>query len=74
MCFGIQTRRRSKWTVDLYSSLSGTLNKGDTIYNVRSRNKIKVGRLVRMHSDEMEDIETGGAGDIVALFGVDLQW
>ncbi len=49
----------------------GTLNKGDTIYNVRSRNKIKVGRLVRMHSDEMEDIDSASAGDIVALFGVD---
>ncbi|MBM73796.1 MAG: elongation factor G [Proteobacteria bacterium] len=49
----------------------GTLKKGDTIYNVRSKNKIKVGRLVRMHSDEMEDIDVAQAGDIVALFGVD---
>ena len=32
---------------------------------------MKVGRLVRMHSDDMQDIEATQAGDIVALFGVD---
>jgi elongation factor G len=50
---------------------SGQLNKGDTIYNVRTMNKVKVGRLVRMHSDDKEEIEVAQAGDIVALFGVD---
>jgi elongation factor G len=49
----------------------GTLRKGDFIVNSRDRKRVKVGRLVRMHSDEMEDIEDSGAGDIVALFGVD---
>ena len=49
----------------------GTLTKGDFIYNTRSNKKVKVGRLVRMHSDEMEDITEASAGDIVALFGVD---
>ncbi|MCP3982537.1 MAG: elongation factor G [bacterium] len=49
----------------------GTLNKGDTIYNSRTRKEVRVGRLVRMHSDEMEDINAAEAGDIVALFGVD---
>ncbi len=49
----------------------GTLNKGDSVINVRTGKKVKVGRLVRMHSDEMEEIDSCGSGDIVALFGVD---
>ncbi|PID45790.1 MAG: elongation factor G [Proteobacteria bacterium] len=49
----------------------GMLNKGDTVYNSRTGKKVKIGRLVRMHSDEMEEIESCGPGDIVALFGVD---
>jgi elongation factor G len=49
----------------------GSLKKGDTIFNSRTGKKVKVGRLVRMHADEMEDIEVSGSGDIVALFGVD---
>ncbi|NNG08264.1 MAG: elongation factor G [Desulfobacteraceae bacterium] len=49
----------------------GSIGKGDDLINVRDRKKIKVGRLVRMHADEMEDITRAVAGDIVALFGVD---
>ena len=49
----------------------GKLEKGTAIYNTSLRAKHKVGRLVRMHSDEMHDIESAVAGDIVALFGVD---
>jgi elongation factor G len=49
----------------------GTLKKGDTIINMRNKRKVKVGRIVRMHSNEMEDIEDTCAGDLCALFGVD---
>jgi len=49
----------------------GSIKKGDSLINTRTRKKIKVGRLIRMHADEMEDIPRAGAGDIVALFGVD---
>jgi len=49
----------------------GTVRKGDTIINARSGQKLKVGRLVRMHSNEMEDIEDACCGDIIAIFGVD---
>ncbi len=49
----------------------GKLSKGDTVFNSRTGKKVKIGRLCRMHSDEMEDIEFCGSGDIVALFGVD---
>ena len=50
---------------------SGSLQKGDYIINTSNRKKIKVPRLVRMHSDELEDITEAQAGDIVAMFGVD---
>jgi elongation factor G len=49
----------------------GALKKGDELINTRARKKFKVGRLVRMHSDSMEDINEGSPGDIVALFGID---
>ncbi len=49
----------------------GSLSKGDAIVNVRNGKKIKVGRVVRMHADQMEDIETIPAGYIGALFGID---
>ncbi|HET57919.1 MAG TPA: elongation factor G, partial [Deltaproteobacteria bacterium] len=49
----------------------GTLAKGTTLVNVRSGKKFKVGRLVRMHADQMEDIDGLSAGYIGALFGID---
>jgi len=49
----------------------GTLKKGEELMNTRSRKRFKVGRLVRMHADSMEDINEGAAGDIVALFGIE---
>ncbi|GAA6011257.1 hypothetical protein JCM8202_003952 [Rhodotorula sphaerocarpa] len=49
----------------------GTLRKGGTITNVRTGKKVKVPRLVRMHSDEMEDVDSIGAGEICAMFGVE---
>jgi elongation factor G len=49
----------------------GKLAKGDTVVNVRSGRKVKIGRLVRMHANQMEDITEISAGYIGALFGVD---
>ena len=49
----------------------GTMKKGDTIVNSRDGKKVKIGRLVRMHSNDMEEIEEADSGDIVALFGID---
>jgi elongation factor G len=48
----------------------GSISKGDDLINIRDRKRIKVGRLIRMHADEIEDISRAEAGDIVALFGV----
>jgi elongation factor G len=49
----------------------GTLTKGTPMLNVRSGKKVKVGRVARMHADQMEDIEEVSAGFIGALFGID---
>lgn len=49
----------------------GSVKKGDELYNSRARKRFKVGRLIRMHADNMEDISEAGSGDIVALFGID---
>jgi len=49
----------------------GVLAKGDNLINTRSGKKIKIGRLVQMHSNQMEDIDEIPAGYIGALFGID---
>ncbi|NWV35596.1 EFGM factor, partial [Grantiella picta] len=49
----------------------GMLKKSDYIYNTRTGKKVRVQRLVRMHSDNMEDVNEVYAGDICALFGID---
>ena len=49
----------------------GKIKKGEELTNTRSKKRFKVGRLVRMNSAQMEDINEAGPGDIVALFGVD---
>ena len=49
----------------------GALSKGDTVIQTRTGKKIKIGRLVRVHADKLEDIGSATAGDIVGLFGID---
>jgi elongation factor G len=49
----------------------GMIKKGDTIFNSRTSKKIRLSRLVRLHSNNMEDVNEVYAGDIFALFGVD---
>jgi len=49
----------------------GSIGKGDTIINIRTGRKVKVGRVVRIHADQMEDIDGISAGYIGALFGID---
>ncbi|KAL6887597.1 P-loop containing nucleoside triphosphate hydrolase protein [Trichoderma longibrachiatum] len=49
----------------------GTLSKGTYLYNSRTDKKVRIPRIVRMHSNEMEDVNEVGAGEICAVFGVD---
>src|SRR5664280_25152 len=49
----------------------GTVAKGSIIVNIRNGKKVKVGRVVRMHADQMEDVESLPSGYIGALFGIE---
>ncbi|WP_300460836.1 elongation factor G [Desulfobacula sp.] len=49
----------------------GCINKGDTLINSRDGKKFKAGRLIRMHSSQMEEVEAIPAGHIGAMFGID---
>ncbi|MCG8642059.1 MAG: elongation factor G [Desulfobacterales bacterium] len=49
----------------------GCISKGDALINSRDGRKIKAGRLIRMHSSQMEDVDAIPAGHIGAMFGVD---
>ena len=49
----------------------GRLKKGDYIYNMGLKKRQKVSRMVKMHSNEMEDINEAGVGEIFAIFGLD---
>ena len=49
----------------------GSMRKGQFIFHARTGKKVKIPRLVRMHSDEMEEVDGIGPGEICAIFGVD---
>jgi len=49
---------------------SGTVSKGDQIWNSRTGRKERVGRLIQIQSNDHKDIETCYAGDIAAIVGL----
>jgi elongation factor G len=49
---------------------SGSMNKGDTVVNTTNGKKERIGRLLRMHANTREDIDTIYTGDIVAGVGL----
>ncbi|MBX3437280.1 MAG: elongation factor G [Planctomycetaceae bacterium] len=49
----------------------GRIVKGESYVNTRTGKKVRFGRLLRMHANDREDIETAEAGDIIAVVGVD---
>src|SRR6202012_5685843 len=65
-----------KIATDTYGNLSnfrvysGVLNKGTYVYNSRSGRKERIGRILRMHANHREDIDSIGAGDIAAAVGL----
>ncbi len=49
----------------------GTIKKGDTLFNQRTSQKQRFSRIIKMHADKREEIDSAGPGDIVAVMGVD---
>ncbi len=49
----------------------GEVKKGQELRNMRTQKRFKIGRLIKMHANHMEDIDYAGAGDIAALFGIE---
>jgi elongation factor G len=49
---------------------SGTLRKGDNVLNTFTGKTERIGRIVEMHANSREELETAQAGDIVALLGM----
>ena len=49
----------------------GTLKKGTFYFNSRKKKKERISRILRVHADEKEDIDSAGAGDIVAAMGIE---
>ena len=49
----------------------GTMKKGTFYFNSRKRKKERISRILRVHADEKEDIDSASAGDIVAVMGIE---
>lgn len=49
----------------------GKLTKGMYVFNQTNGKKVKIPRIVRLHSNEMEDVDEISAGDVAAVFGVE---
>lgn len=49
----------------------GKIKRGDNLFHVNQNKKVKISRLVRMHSNEMEEVQEATAGDIFAIFGIE---
>lgn len=49
---------------------SGTVNKGDTLVNTFTGKTERIGRMVEMHADDRNEIDSCQAGDIVAFVGL----
>jgi len=49
---------------------SGTLSSGSYVYNPRTRNKERIGRILRMHANDREEVKQVFAGEIAAAVGL----
>jgi elongation factor G len=57
-------------TLSFFRVYSGSLKRGSYVLNTSSGEKERIGRLLRMHADEREEVEEAFAGDILATVGL----
>ena len=69
MAFKLQENKYGQLT--FMRAYQGQLKRGDILTNMAINKKIKISRLVRMHSDEMEEIQDVQCGEIFAIFGIE---
>ncbi|KAL4913430.1 P-loop containing nucleoside triphosphate hydrolase protein [Aspergillus aurantiobrunneus] len=71
VCLAFKLEESSFGQLTFIRVYQGTLRKGSNVFNARNDKKVRIPRIVRMHSNEMEDVSEIGAGEICAVFGVD---
>lgn len=49
---------------------SGSIQKGDTVVNTFTGKNERIGRIVEMHADSRQELDSASAGDIVAVLGM----
>ncbi|KAL4426295.1 hypothetical protein ABPG74_006552 [Tetrahymena malaccensis] len=49
----------------------GKLKRGDNVYNTTVKKRMKISRMIKMHANQMEEINEAGPGEIFAIFGVE---
>ena len=49
---------------------SGSVNAGDKVFNTTINKQQRIGRLLKMHAEDREEIQVASAGDIVAVVGL----
>lgn len=71
VCMAFKTVEEQFGQLTYVRIYQGQIAKGETFTNTRTGRKVRIGRLVRMHADQREDLDSAGAGDIVAAVGLD---
>ncbi|MFO0975450.1 MAG: elongation factor G [Planctomycetaceae bacterium] len=71
VCMAFKTVVESFGQLTYTRLYQGKIIKGQSYVNARTGKSVRFGRLVRMHSNDREDIDSAEAGDIIALVGVD---
>ena len=69
---GVQARRGAVRPGHLHADLPGDAQEGRVLLQLAgSGRRPRISRILRVHADEKEDIDSAGAGDIVAVMGIE---